>query len=202
MGSMMNGGVGRLAVVSVAVLAFGLQTAEAARQFEYLDRGVVAVRQNNKSALVTWRSLADDDEGLVFNVYCVTGDDTVKVNADVLTAGTNVVDATADFTKENTYFVKKVLNSHELPTIGSYTMPANKGVGPYVTVPIQAGSTVHFVWVGDLDGDGAYDYVLNRPTDDEQKLEAYSSKGRAPVDSEHGAEQREQEQHHSGGIYA
>ena len=178
MGCKVNGGLGRLAVVSAIGVAFGLQTAEAARQFEYLDRGVVAVRQNNKSALVTWRSLAGDEPELGFNVYRVTGKDTVKVNDDVLTKGTNFVDASADFTKENTYFVKKVLNGKELPTIGSYTMPANKGVGPYVTVPIQAGSTVHFVWVGDLNGDGAYDYVLDRPSDDEQKLEAYSSKGK------------------------
>ena len=178
MGCKVNGGLGRLAVVSAIGLAFGLQTAEAARQFEYLDRGVVAVRQNNKSALVTWRSLADDEPELGFNVYRVTGKDTVKVNAEVLMKGTNFVDASADFTKENTYFVKKVLNGRELPTVGNYAMPANKGVGPYVTVPIQAGSTVHFVWVGDLDGDGAYDYVLDRPSDDEQKLEAYSSKGK------------------------
>lgn len=161
------------------MMAFGLVTdVVAARKFEYLDRGVVAVRQNNTNALVTWRSLASDEDSLGFNVYRVTGKDTVKLTSAPVTKGTNFVDSKADFSKANTYFVKKVLNGEELETKGSYTMPANKGEGPYVTVPIMAGTTVHFVWVGDLDGDGAYDYVLDRPIDDEQKLEAYSSTGK------------------------
>lgn len=170
----------RKTIAAMATLmAFGLATdAVAARKFEYLDRGVVAVRQNNTNALVTWRSLASDEDSLGFNVYRVTGKDTVKLTTSPVTKGTNIVDGKADFTKANTYFVKKVLNGKELETKGNYTMPANKGVGPYVTVPIKAGSTVHFVWVGDLDGDGAYDYLLDRPTDDEQKLEAYSSTGK------------------------
>lgn len=170
----------RKTIAAMATLmAFGLATdAVAARKFEYLDRGVVAVRQNNTNALITWRSLASDEDGLGFNVYRVTGKDTVKITNAPVTKGTNFVDSKADFTKANTYFVKKVLNGKELETKGSYTMPANKGVGPYVTVPIKAGTAVHFVWVGDLDGDGAYDYVLDRPIDDEQKLEAYSSTGK------------------------
>ena len=155
-----------------------ISLAHAARNFEYLDRGVVAVRQNNTSALGSFRSLFDDDKNLAFNVYRVTGKDTVKVNASPLTKGTNVVDKKVDFSKENTYFVTKILNGVELKTKGSYTMPKNKGVGPYITVPIKAGSKIHFVWVGDLDGDGAYDYVLDRYSDNHQKLEAYSSKGK------------------------
>ena len=59
MGCKVNGGLGRLAVVSAIGLAFGLQTAEAARQFEYLDRGVVAVRQNNKLCLERIESLLE-----------------------------------------------------------------------------------------------------------------------------------------------
>lgn len=148
-----------------------------ARQFEYLDRGVVAVRQNNQSALVSWRSLASDDPNLGFNVYRTSQGNTVKLNTEVLSNGTNFIDNTANFTQENTYFVKKVLNNVELDTKGSYTMPANKGIGAYITVPIKAGSKPHFVWVGDFDSDGAYDFLLDRPLDNHQLLEAYSSKG-------------------------
>ncbi len=151
----------------------------AARQFEYLDRGVVAVRQKT-AALISWRSLATDEDNLGFNVYRTTDGQTVKLNDAPLTGGTNFTDGTADFTKANTYFVKKVLNGVELETKGSYTMPANKGVGAYITVPvgnIDASSTVHFVWVGDLNGDGAYDYVLDQPALDHQQLQAYTSTG-------------------------
>lgn len=161
---------------------FGVSSeAFAARQFEYLDRGVVAVRQSKTNALVTWRSLATDEDGLGFNVYRTTDGKTVKLNTSVLTGGTNFSDGTADFTKANTYFVKKVLNGVELETKGSYTMPANKAIGAYITVPVEkidASSTVHFVWVGDLDGDGAYDYVLDQPALNHQQLQAYTSAGK------------------------
>ena len=159
----------------VCALCLGT-SAFATRQMEYLDRGVVAVRTGN-SAFINWRSLATDDAKLGFNVYRTTGGTTTKLNSAVLTAGTNYTDATADFTKANTYFVKKVLNGVEAETKGSYTMPANKAAGAYITVPIDSGSTVHFVWVGDLNGDGSYDYVLDRPADDHQKLEAYTNTG-------------------------
>ena len=157
--------------------------ADAARMFEYLDRGIVAVRQNAKSALVSWRSLASDEEGLGFNVYRTTDGKTEKINTDIVTKSTNFVDAMADFTKANTYTVKKVLKGVELETKGSYTMPANKGVGAYVTIPVDhiaadTDSKVHFVWVGDLDGDGAYDYVLDQPGLNHQQLQAYSSTGK------------------------
>lgn len=168
-----------IATIGSIIFTLGFATdVEAARLFEYLDRGVVAVRQNNTNALITWRSLATDEEELGFNLYRTTDGKTVKVNDKTLTGGTNFVDTKADFSKANTYFVKKVFNGKELETKGNYTMPANKGVGPYITVPIKTGSTVHFVWVGDLNGDGSYDYVIDRPTDDHQKIEAYSNTGK------------------------
>lgn len=160
------------------ICALSLGTgAFATRQMEYLDRGVVAVRTGN-GAFISWRSLAADDAKLGFNVYRTTDGKTTKLNGTVLTAGTDYTDATADFTKANTYFVKKVLNGAEAETKGSYTMPANKAAGAYITVPIDSGSTVHFVWVGDLNGDGSYDYVLDRPADNHQKLEAYTNTGK------------------------
>lgn len=65
------------------------------------------MRQNNTNALITWRSLATDEEELGFNLYRTTDGKTVKVNDKTLTGGTNFVDTKADFSKANTYFVKK-----------------------------------------------------------------------------------------------
>lgn len=161
---------------ALAVFLFLGASVFAQRQMEFLDRGIVAVRSGNV-AFVSWRSLATDDERLGFNVYRSTDGKAIKLNSTLLTAGTNYTDNTVSFTKANTYFVKKVLDGVELETIGSYTMPANKGTGPYVTVPIKSGTPVHFVWVGDLNGDGAFDYVLDRPTEEHQKIEAYLSNG-------------------------
>ena len=166
--------------LSFAVFAGALlmgTEAEAARKMEYLDRGVVAVRSGN-NAFISWRSLVSDDENMGFNVYRTTEGKTTKLNNSPLTKGTNYTDGTTDFSKDNTYFVKAVINGNEMETDGNYTMPANKSSGEYISIPIKAGSTVHFVWVGDLDGDGAYDYVLDRPSDEHQSLEAYSSRGK------------------------
>ncbi|MCM1226780.1 MAG: hypothetical protein NC320_05055 [Clostridium sp.] len=56
-------------------------------------------------------------------------------------------------------------------------MPANKNSGAYITVPIKDGGTIHFVWVGDFNGDGAYDFLVDRCADDHLKLEAYLNDG-------------------------
>lgn len=169
----------KFAAISAAALGLVLpNNSLAARQFEYLDRGVVAVRQSEKNAFVSWRSLATDDPELGFNVYRTTDGNTVKLNENPLFGGTNFLDSTADFSKSNVYFVRKVLNGIELKTKGKFTMPAGKAIGPYITIPVsQISSTVHFVWVGDLDGDGAYDYVLDQPGLETQQIQAYNSLG-------------------------
>ncbi len=61
-----------------------------------------------------------------------------------------------------------------LAALGTMLAPAAKA---HFTVPIRAGSTIHFVWVGDLNGDGKPDYVLDRPNDARQKIEAYTDTG-------------------------
>ncbi len=154
----------------------GIKKLTGSRQMEKLDRGVVAVSTGN-AAFVSWRLLASDEADMGFNVYRTTDGETVKVNSDVLTGGTNFTDTTADLTKANTYTVKTVYNGVEKDSQGSFTLPANKGKGAYYTVPIKDGGTVHFVWTGDFNGDGAYDYLIDRCADDQQKLEAYLSDG-------------------------
>ena len=55
---------------------------------EQLDRGVVAVRQADGRAFVSWRSLKSDPKGLAFDVYR-NGE---KLNAEPLTKGTWFID--------------------------------------------------------------------------------------------------------------
>ncbi|MBQ8724524.1 MAG: hypothetical protein IJY74_02480, partial [Oscillospiraceae bacterium] len=154
----------------------GLKTLTGTRMMEKLDRGVVALNSGS-GIFVSWRLLASDESDIGFNVYRTTDGETVKVNGEVLTGGTNFTDTTADLTKENTYTVKTVYNGVERDSDGSFTVPANKGAGAYVTVPIKDGGTVHFVWVGDFNGDGAYDYLIDRCDEETQKLEAYLNDG-------------------------
>lgn len=152
-------------------------TVRAARVMENLGRGVVAVRSGPAQVLVSWRLLGLDPDGIGFHVYRSTGGGAyVKLNASALTGGTNYVDSTADLTRSNSYRVVPVVGGQEQPPSAAFTLTADHATEPVVRVPMRAGGPVKFVWVGDLDGDGEYDYVVDRQTSP-QKLEAYSGRG-------------------------
>ena len=161
----------------------GQKTLTGNRMYEYLDRGTYAVSAGN-AAFISWRLLASDEPDIGFNVYRTTNGETVKLNDEPLTGGTNYKDTTADMTKDNTYYVTTVYNDVETPTDGDFTLKAGASVagdknnaGAAQIIPIQEGGTIHFVWVGDFNGDGAYDFLVDRCTDDHQKLEAYLNDG-------------------------
>jgi hypothetical protein len=165
-----------LAVAAAAVACLAPLTA-GQRLMEKLGRGVVAVRSSNTDVFVSWRLLGLDPDGIGFNLYRATANGSpVKLNNATLTGGTNYLDRTADLAKANTYTVRPVINGQEQAAGGTFTLPANKATEPVVRIPIQAGGAIKFVWVGDLDGDGEYDFVLDRQTSP-QLLEAYRSDG-------------------------
>lgn len=145
------------------------------RKMEYLDRGVVAV-STGKEVFVSWRSLVTDMPDVGFNLYRTTDGTTVKLNNTPLYDGTNYTDDSADLSKNNTYYVTMIENGVENKTDGTYTLAANS-IADCITVPINAGSRIHFVWVGDFNGDGVYDYLVDRYSDNHQQLEAYLNDG-------------------------
>ncbi|WP_158554001.1 carbohydrate-binding protein [Micromonospora deserti] len=147
------------------------------RKMERLGRGVVAVRSSSTDVLVTWRLLGLDPDGIGFNVYrSAAGGTAVRLNSSILTGGANFVDRTADLTRSNAYHVRPVIGGVEQAPSGSFTLTANRATEPVVRVPLRAGGPVKFLWVGDLDGDGEYDYVLDRQTSP-QTIEAYRRNG-------------------------
>jgi hypothetical protein len=148
------------------------------RPMENLDRGVVAVRSSS-GILISWRLLGLDPAGTGFNVYRSTdaGGTYTKINASVLTGGTNYLDSTANTAVDNRYRVRPVLNGAETAASGSFTLTANHATEPVVRIPLRAGGPVKFLWVGDLTGDGNYDYVIDRQTSP-QTVEAYRNDGR------------------------
>lgn len=163
---------------TATVIPAGDNTAQTMpRQMENLGRGVVAVRDGS-DVFISWRLLGLDPAGIGFNVYRSTdGGEAVKLNGSVLTQGTNYTDVTADLTKENSYFVKPVINGTEQTASGSYTLTANPVDAPYFTIPIREGGYIGNVWVGDFTGDGEYDYLIIRETAQPQILEAYQRDG-------------------------
>ncbi len=169
-------------VVFYAVIFAGLSlSGSAARYMENLDRGVVAVRTGS-GTFVSWRLLGLDPVGMGFNLYRSTGGGAaVKLNSSVLTNGTCYTDTTVNIAQDNAYYVKPVIDNIEQEASGSYTLKANTAEEPCVVVPLSSGNTdiVHFVWVGDLDGDGEYEFVVDRLNWEgrPQAIEAYNRNG-------------------------
>jgi rhamnogalacturonan endolyase len=162
--------------------------AYAQRKMERLNRGVVAVRSGS-SVFISWRLLGLDPSGIGFNIYrSANGGAAVKLNSSVLTAGTNYTDNAANLTQSNSYYVRPVVNGAEQAASGAYTLVANAADKPCFTVPLRAGTLIHFVWVGDLDGDGEYDYVVDRLdwNGGGCKIEAYKRDGTFLWDVDYG----------------
>jgi len=151
----------------------------AQRRMERLNRGVVAVR-NSSSIFVSWRLLGKDPSSIAFNLYrSANGATAVKLNSSPITGGTNYTDSSPNLTLSNSYYVKPVVNGVEQTESSSFTVPANAASKPCFTVSLRNTGKIHFVWVGDLDGDGEYDYVVDRrdSTTDRCLIEAYKRDG-------------------------
>ncbi|WP_448315949.1 rhamnogalacturonan lyase family protein [Streptomyces sp. CO7] len=136
------------------------------RQVEKLDRGVVSVRSGTGN-LVSWRWLATDPGNVAFNVYR----DGTKVNSSPLTGATSHLDSGASASAS--YTVRAVVDGAEQAASPASLALANG----YRDVPISpppGGSNVSGSYtyeandtsVGDLDGDGRYEFVVKWiPTD-------------------------------------
>jgi hypothetical protein len=148
------------------------------RQLEYLNRGVMAIRRSAAEVYVGWRLLGTDPENVSFNLYRSAGGASVKLTASPLVTTTDFVDATADVSMANSYFVRPVVNGVELAPSEEYTLAANSAVGFFKEVPLQTpaggvvpdyenpGQTLSYSYnandasVGDVDGDGEYEIIL------------------------------------------
>jgi rhamnogalacturonan endolyase len=159
--------------IIIEIMFLFVAGADAQRQMEHLGRGMVAVNQGEGKIYVGWRMLGTDPENIAFDVYRSAGpNEPVRLNSEPLTKSTNFVDNSADLSKPNSYFVRPVLKGKELAPASPFTLPANAPVQQYLSIPLQipAGGTTpdgaaytyiaNDCSVGDLDGDGEYEFVL------------------------------------------
>ncbi|WNG28193.1 carbohydrate-binding protein [Cystobacter fuscus] len=169
-------------LVCLAALTLMPVASHAQRKMEKLDRGVVALRNSATATWVSWRVLGLDTASTTYNLYRSTnGGAAVKVNSTPLTVS-NYTDTSAPTASAHTYYVRPVVGGVEQAPSIPYTLPANGSLEMAYRIPIRGlpNHSVGFVWVGDLDGDGEYDYVLDRRPSlatDTQKLEAYTRTG-------------------------
>ena len=183
-----------LIIVNLTVPACLAQTASEPRRrvMENLGRGLVALNQGNGKVFVSWRLLGTDPDGIAFNVYRATGNQSpVKLNSAPITRSTHFVDSGVDLSHDSqAYSVRRLLDGREGPPTTAVNIAAHAPVQDYLTIPLKtlAGYTANDTAVGDLDGDGEYEIIVKqemRGYDNSQrgvcpgttKLEAYRLDG-------------------------
>ncbi|SHN79665.1 rhamnogalacturonan endolyase [Paenibacillus sp. ov031] len=150
-----------LLVTSLGLGNIPVTHAAGARQMEFLDRGVVAVKTGT-GVFVSWRLLGTEGSNVSFNVYR----DGTKVNASPITNSTNLQDASG--TSSSKYTVRAVVSGTEQAASTAASVWGNN----YLSVPLSvpAGGTtpdgVAYTYsandasAGDVDGDGEYELIV------------------------------------------
>ncbi|MFA9388540.1 MAG: autotransporter-associated beta strand repeat-containing protein [Prolixibacteraceae bacterium] len=143
----------------------------AQRHMEPLSRGGIAIRKNDSSVFVNWRILGNEfDNGTNYNLYR---------DNEIIATNLWVSNYTDNTTTNGKYQIVAVVNGIEFDRSPEIDVNANF----YFEIPLKqdAGDCyVHLAWVGDLDGDGDFEFVVDRiPNIDglSSKVEAYKKDG-------------------------
>ncbi|NQT13228.1 MAG: hypothetical protein HQ582_10795, partial [Planctomycetes bacterium] len=161
------------------------------RVSEELDRGLVAVPAGAGQIYVGWRMLRSDPKDTAFDVYRSVGAGAPqRLNTTPITKTTDFVDAAAPAGMECAYSVRMVSGNGKAEASRAVSVTVDDGPA-YVSFKLDPDVTVQKVGIGDLDGDGRYDYLLKQPRDnidpastywkpspDTYKLDAYTADGR------------------------
>ena len=84
------------------------------RLMENLDRGLIAIPQQDGSVAVSWRVLGTDPDALTFNLYRKTAaQEPVKIYTAQPGDPSFFTDTQVDLSKENTWYVTTTTNGKE-----------------------------------------------------------------------------------------
>jgi len=159
----------------------------AQRKVQTLGRGVVAV-QSGTSVTVTWRRLAQEPEDATWNIYLKKkgATDFTKLNSTPL-SNTNYKTTTSTIPVGTEVAVKMVTENGTVE--GDLSVPflfkSQNLRNIYMEIEFKGGPldnsgfNTKYVWPVDLNGNGEYDYVVDRnsTTADRHYVEAYLADG-------------------------
>lgn len=132
---------------------------------ERLNRGLLALPIEGGKVYISWRLLKTDPVNITFNIYRSTaGADTVKLNAEPIRTTTDFIDADPPQDQANAWYIKPVLDGREQPESERAELPANPSAQQCKSIKLKDDIRgVSVVGIGDLNGDGVYDFVVKHP---------------------------------------
>jgi rhamnogalacturonan endolyase len=149
---------------------------------------LIALNKGNGEIYLGWRWLSTDSPNIKFNLYRYDdGGASIKLNADPIFQSTNFIDKDVDITKNNEWAVHPVIDGREQEQSCRVKLNANAPEREYISIKLKDNYDFQKVGIADLNGDGAYDYVIKQPgggidpgrprhSRDTYKIEAYNGK--------------------------
>ena len=182
----------KLILIIVVFFSISSISLNAQRKMDKLDRGVVAVRNTSANFFVSWRFFATDPDNIQFNLYAKKTGSAIftKLNTTPLTL-TNFSPTSGTVSTGTQLYVTSILNGVEGSPSGIFTIPGTGfttfrsayldiSYNPAVDGLDISKYSTKFCWPADLDGDGEYDFVVDRLSVDgtnSHKIQGYLCNG-------------------------
>ena len=144
---------------------------------EKLDRGLVALEREDGSVFLSWRLLDTDGISTAFKIVRRSHEDRSSQRTDLTGEEpyyqTDFVDKTANQGTGRKAYIYELLEY--CPTIksvegkaiwtraGEVTVVLTGRPKPYISIPLKGDYDFQKVGIADLDGDGAYEYIIKQP---------------------------------------
>ncbi len=156
---------------------------------ERLDRGVLALPMGDGKVYLGWRLLKSDRQDVAFNVYRSSADgEPVKLNREPVRKTTDFVDSDAPLERSNAWWVVPVVNGSESAPSVRAELGADAPAQPYKAIKLKDDVRgVSIVGIGDLDGDGIYDFVVKHPAGGKDPGRVSPNRGSYKYDGYNGA---------------
>jgi rhamnogalacturonan endolyase len=138
------------------LLVCGAGSASGQRKMEALDRGLLAIRQEDGKVFLGWRLLENDPPDTTFHVYRTIGGKRERATTEALAGATQWIDPTP----ADSYSVCPVVDGRD----AGFSKPVPPLDHPYIEFPIKPidGYRPGDASAADLDGDGQYEIILHQ----------------------------------------
>ncbi|MBN1185966.1 MAG: silent information regulator protein Sir2 [Bacteroidales bacterium] len=132
---------------------------------ERLDRGLIAYNIKKGEVYLSWRMLESDPEFIGFNIYRSSqSGEKVLITNNPITQTTDFIDKDADKGENICYSVVAVINGIEQDEGEKVVLnEQRKERLNYKSIKFQGDYMASKIAVADLNGDGAYDYIIKQP---------------------------------------